>query len=198
MVAWSQSPLLVPENSGSGSIGVFEFPTADAAKRYIEATANQISCSSLNYKATEIGDGVTPSKNSNTPRIDIFSGSDNTSKWKVTENPSVGGPLASSPTSGMSYQLDTFFISHKAGSTYGETLQTVVALERYLNLVISYNLDGQCCVYGFSNSKASAKDTRKSMSDLDKMAQVFRPSILAKLGFDPLFGSTASTTSLGT
>lgn len=182
VVAWAWSPRLQPEKGGHAYIGTFEFPTAEAARNFLETTASQASCGSLTYEAVELGEGVSPSKNSKTPRFDGFSGSDNSSKWEVRDSYTVGGKLASSTTTGITTQTDTEYISKVNGKTYGQSERIVVAFEQYLNVVIRYSLIGDCCVYGYSNSEASKDDLRSSLTDLNAMAEQFRPALLEKLG----------------
>jgi hypothetical protein len=182
VVAWAWSPSLQPEKGGYAYISTFEFPTAEAAKNFIETTASQASCGSLTHEAVELGEGVTPSKNSKTPRFDGFSGSDNSTKWEVRESYTVGGKLASSTSTGITTQTDTEYIAKIYGKTYGQSERIVAAFEQHLNVVIRYSLIGDCCVYGYSNSEASKEDLRSSLSDLNVMAEQFRPAILKKLG----------------
>jgi hypothetical protein len=193
VVAWAWSPKLKSEKGGSASIGAFEFPTAEAAKNFIEKTATQASCGSLNYTAVELGEGVTPSKNSNTPRFNGFSGSDNSTKWEVRNSYTVGGKLASTATTGITTQLDIEYIAVKNGTNFGLSERYVIAFEQHLNIVIRYQLAGECCVYGYSNSEASPEDLRSSLSELNTMAEQFRPGILKKLGLEDSVISSTST-----
>jgi hypothetical protein len=193
VVAWAWAPSLQPEKGGYAYIGAFEFPTADAAKNFIETTASQASCGSLTHTAVELGEGVTPSKNSKTPRFDGFSGSDNSTKWEVRDSYTVGGKLASSTSTGMTTQTDTEYIAKLYGKTYGQSERNVVAFEQHLNVVIRYSLVGDCCVYGYSNSEASKEDLRSSLTDLNTMAGQFRPAILKKLGLGDSVNSPTST-----
>ena len=192
VVAWAWAPALQPEKGGSAYVGAFEFPTAVAAKNFIETTASQAACGSLTHTAVELGEGVTPSKNSKTPRFNGFSGSDNSTKWEVRNSYTVGGKLAAFTTTGITTQTDTEYIARLYGKTFGQSERNVVAYEQHLNVVIRYSLSGNCCTYGYSNSEAYKEDLRSSLSDLNSMVEQFRPAILKKLG---LGGSMKSPTS---
>ena len=194
VVAWSSSQTLRPENGSHAWIYISEFPTAQAAKGFLEASASQASCESISYSATEIGEGVTVSKTSKAPRIDIFSGSDNSSKWKVSESYTVGGRLLSTPSLGMTRQTNIEYLLTRDGTSYGKAERTVVAYEQFMNLVIQFGMNGDCCVYGFTKSEARATDYRRSFSDLNAMAELFRPDLLRKLGVLSVADSVANTT----
>ena len=195
VVGWAWSPTLKPESEVYAHIGIFEFPTAQAAKSYIEAVASQRSCGNLTHEAIETGDNITPDQNSDTPRVDLFSGDDDQTKWEVREVYTTGGPLKSSPTFGITGQQDTEYIARVGGTTYGKNERAVTGHEQYLNLVIRYNIQSECCNYGFSNAESMPKDNRKSLADLEQMSQLFRSKILNKLSLDTIF-ATASTTTL--
>ena len=198
VVAWATSPALVTERGGFGVLRVFEFPNSIAASKFLQAGAAQATCGSITYDSVELGEGVTPGKNSDVPRVNIFSGTDNKSKWKTTESVSVGGPLASSTVEGMSAQKDVVYVTTLSGRTFGRTSKYVWAFEKYMNLVILYSLEGTCCVYGFSNSKSMSKDTTMTLSDVDLMAQLFRQKLLEKLGLGLLSISVTTSTTPGT
>lgn len=185
VVAWAWSPALTPPSEGDyGYIGIFEFRTSSEAARFMDAISMVGACGSETYTARELGEGETQETTPEEARVAFFSGSDNTTKWSISANYSIGGSLVSSKAPGHTSLTTLEYSSRFSGNNFGVLEQTVYAYEQYQNVVVRFELHGRCCLYGFANTEGYLDDTRPSLLLLDGLATKVRNKLLVSLSLD--------------
>lgn len=188
VVSWAWSPALTPPSEGDyGYIGLFEFPTSSEAARFMDAISMAGACGSETYTARELGEGETQETTPEEARIAFFSGSDNTTKWSISANYSIGGALPSSKAPGHTSLTTLEYSARNSGNNFGVLEQTVHAYEQYQNVVIRFELRGRCCLYGFANTEGYPDDTRPSLLLLDDLATKVRNKLLVSLSLDKVY-----------
>jgi hypothetical protein len=193
VAAWVLSPNIKTDKS-DGNVHIFHFPTESQATSYFDATVASVACGYNEYTAVELADGETEKATSKTPRVDIFAGPDKSTKWTVRVNYSVGGALEGGSKTGATFTEDTEHLATRQGTSFGTTSRDVFGLERFKNIVIRWSLSGDCCVYGFSNSKSREVDERPTLNELASFAGSFRQAILEKLKNPSASPSSSSDT----
>ena len=188
VVAWAWSPPLeLPDAGEYAYIGIFEFPNSSAATQFIQGVSSNHGCGSEDWTAIELGDGKSQKDTPDKPRIDKFSGSDNSTKWDIRAAYSLGGSLPSSKAPGVSILTTWENLARVSGKNYGDKEQQVSSIEQYQNIVLRFSIFGRCCVYGFSNTGTNSDDTRPTLAALDEMASQVRLKILKSLGLDKVY-----------